>query len=82
MMEIIKMSMFQMKIPLVAMSILHNFYNTTVMNNCIQQKIILYHFTPESEYIEAVIFSRTGKANGKTMDDLILKIAMKDQQYL
>lgn len=52
------------------------------MSNCIQQKIILYRFTPESENIEAVILSRTGKATGKTMDDLILKIAMKDQQYL
>lgn len=51
------------------------------MNNCIQQKIILYRFTPESENIEAVILPRTGKATGKTMD-LILKIAMKDQQYL
>lgn len=52
------------------------------MSSCIQQKTILYRFTPESENIEAAILSRTGKATGKTMDDLILKIAMKDQQYL
>ena len=75
------MLMFQMKIPLVAISILHIFYNAIVMSSCIQQKTILYRFTPESENIEAAILSRTGKATGKTMD-LILKIAMKDQQYL
>ena len=90
-MKKIKKLMFQMKISLVVMPIRPK--QTTLVNtstattNSVEQSCptkndkIFYHFTADSEYTEAVLFSRAGKANGKTKDDLMHKIVMIDQQY-
>ena len=78
------MSMFQMKIPLVVIQILSHLLqcNSVEQSYPTKNHKILYHFTPKNEYTKAVFCSRAGRANGKTLDDLIYKIVIIDQQYL